>query len=51
MNIPYLLYLTNEINDCVMLWNKTEKFIEIPFETESDLEDAVHEVKEDCLAA
>jgi hypothetical protein len=29
-----------------MLWNKTDKFIEVPFEKESDLEDAVHEVKE-----
>jgi hypothetical protein len=28
-----------------MLWNKEEKYIEIPYNKESDLEDAVNEVK------
>ena len=36
MNSPYSLYLTIEINDCIMLRN----------EKEFDLKDAVHEVKE-----
>jgi hypothetical protein len=29
-----------------MLWNKQEKYIEIPYDKESDLEEAVNEVKE-----
>lgn len=29
-----------------MLWNKEEKYIEVPYDKESDLEDAVNEVRE-----
>jgi hypothetical protein len=29
-----------------MLWNKEEKYLEVPYDKESDLEDAVNEVKE-----
>jgi hypothetical protein len=29
-----------------MLWNKEEKYIEVPYDNESDLEDAVNEVKD-----
>lgn len=29
-----------------MLWNKTEKYVGIPFESESELEDAVNQVKD-----
>jgi hypothetical protein len=31
MTIPYLLYLTKEVNDCVILRNKKEKLVEILF--------------------
>ena len=29
-----------------MLWNKKEEYLEIPYEKESELEDAINEVKE-----
>ena len=29
-----------------MLWNKEEKYIEVTYDKESDLEDAVNEVKD-----
>ena len=29
-----------------MLWNKEEKYIEVPFDTESELEEAVNEIKD-----
>ncbi len=32
-----------------MLWNKEEKYIEVPYKKESELEDAVNKVKDELF--